>query len=281
MALKKHQKLPIEYWSHSSLVAYLRNPLSWYKRYVLKIYDTPTSPSAVVGRAGHLALQHFYSGADKEIAIRLGLEYVRSFPDFELNFGTAASIRAKKVKRANMEKEYCQAINYYLARPPKHTVLGVEVSAVSAVPGFRLPLKAISDLVVASRVDPRAVDVIDHKFVDSFSKSGRAKPLFVVQALFNYFTVRELFGRPVRRFIVYECKKRRNADGHAQMRRYELDYEKSNAEFALFKRLVNDATDDLTGRTHFLPNPSDIFDGEDSFIAYRLNLLDMNDLPLL
>ena len=79
---KTLQKYPIKHWSHSSLMAFLRNPLAWYKRYVEEIYDTPTSPSGVVGRAGHVALQHFYGGIDKEGAVALGLEYLRNVPDF-------------------------------------------------------------------------------------------------------------------------------------------------------------------------------------------------------
>ena len=92
----KRRKPPIKHWSHSSLVAYLRNPLAWYKRYVEEIYDTPTTPAAVVGSAGHKALENFYNGVEKELAIQKGLEYVRSVGDFEINFGRAKTRRAKK-----------------------------------------------------------------------------------------------------------------------------------------------------------------------------------------
>src|SRR3989344_5975762 len=95
----KRANLPIKHWSHSSLMAFLRNPLAWYKRYVEKVYDTPSGPAALVGRAGHVALQHFYGGIGKEGAIELGLEYLRGVPDFEINFGKAKSRRAQKEKR--------------------------------------------------------------------------------------------------------------------------------------------------------------------------------------
>src|SRR3990167_7215631 len=91
MAKKKQKPLPIAHWSHSSLMAFLRNPLAWHKRYVEKIYDTPVNPASVIGRAGHYALEHFYSGAAKEVAMSLGLEYLRKVPDFELAFGKATS----------------------------------------------------------------------------------------------------------------------------------------------------------------------------------------------
>ncbi|MFA6519863.1 MAG: PD-(D/E)XK nuclease family protein [Candidatus Paceibacterota bacterium] len=272
--VKKRRKAPIKHWSHSSLMAFLRNPLAWYKRYVGEIYDTPTTPAAVVGSAGHRALEHFYSGAPKDIAIQKGLEYVRDVADFEINFGAAKTKRAKKEKRKHMEAEYLRAIGYYLARPPKHKVLGVEVRGVVEVEGLPIPIKAISDLVVESKVQKGAVDIVDHKFVASFSKGGAAKSLFVIQALFNYYTVREMFGKPVRRFIVYECKKTKNADGSSQMRRYEIDFQKCKEDFKVFHRLISDATEEIMRRRVYLPNPSDMFEGDNSFDIYRLELVD-------
>src|SRR3989344_7193153 len=90
----KRANLPIKHWSHSSLMAFLRNPLAWYKRYVEKVYDTPSSPSALVGRAGHVALQHFYGGiglparpAGEGGAGAPPLGYLPAVPDFQINFG--------------------------------------------------------------------------------------------------------------------------------------------------------------------------------------------------
>jgi hypothetical protein len=255
-------------------MAFLRNPLAWYKRYVEKIYDTPGNPSSIIGRAAHTALQHFYGGIDKESSIEIGLKYLRDVPDFDINFGKAKSRAARKKMRQMMERDYLQVIGFYLARPPRHQVLGVEVSGMAEVPGLALPIKAISDLVVESRIEPGAVDIVDHKFVQNFSSQKGQKTLFVMQALFNYYTVAEMYGRPVRRFIVYECKKSRNADGSAQLRKYTIDYRACAEEFALFHRLINDATTEISRPRLYLPNPSDMFEGENSFDIYRLGLVD-------
>lgn len=253
-------------------MAYLRNPLAWYKRYVEHVYDTPATPSSIVGRAGHVALQHFYGGIAKEGAIDLGLQYLRGVPDFEINFGKTAHRTARKARRAFMEREYVQAIGFYLARPPKYSVLGVEVKATARVKGIPVPLKAVSDLVVKSKRTRGALDIVDHKFVDSFSALGSHKTLFLIQALFNYYTIRELFNKPVDRFILHECKKRKNADGGKQMRTYTINFDEHEESFALFTRLLTDVTNDLKRRTVFLPNPSDMFEGENSFDIYRLRL---------
>ncbi len=255
-------------------MAFLRNPLAWYKRYVENIRDTPSNPSAVIGRAAHTALQHFYGGIGKEGAVALGLEYLRNVADFEVNFGKAKSRRAQKEKRMHMERDYLQATSFYLARAPKHKVVGVEVVATAEVKGLALPIKAVSDLVVESRIQKGALDIVDHKFVDTFSKGRGQKTLFVMQAIFNYYTVKKKYGKEVRRFIVQECKKKKNADGSSQMRRYIIDFADVTDEFEVFHRLINDATTEIGRKRLYLPNPSDMFEGENSFDIYRLGLVD-------
>lgn len=271
---KAKQAYPITHWSHSSLLSFLRNPLAWYKRYVELIYDTPSGPSAVIGRAAHLALQHYYGGIGKEDAVALGLEYLRGVSDFEINFGKgAASRKARKEKRASMEADYLQAVGFYLEKPPRYKkVLEVEYKATAEVSGLPLPIKAVSDLVVVSSVDPRGVDIVDHKFVSSFSPYKADKTLFVMQAIFNYYTVKKNLQKPVRRFIIQECKITRNRDGSPQLRRYVIDFRTFQREFIVFNRLIRDATEALLHMKIFLPNPSDIFEGEDSFAIYRINL---------
>lgn len=253
-------------------MAFLRNPLAWHKRYVEEVYDTPAGPASVVGRAAHTALQHYYGGLDKESAVALGMEYLRNVADFEINFGRAKTRKARSARRASMEREYLQGVTFYLARPPKYKVLGVEVKATVEVSGLPLPIKAVSDIVAVSKVDPRGIDIVDHKFVSAFSPTRGDKSLFVLQAIFNYYTVKKTFNKPVRRFIIHECKISRNADGSPQMRRHVIDFRTFREEFIIFNRLVRDATTALANTKVFLPNPSDMFEGENSFDIYRINV---------
>ncbi len=268
----KH-KYPISHWSYSSLIAYLRNPLAWHKRYVEKIYDVPRSPASIIGSAGHKALEHFYTGFTKPESVELGLHYMKNISEFEIDFGKAKTVKEKQIKRKSMEREYLQAIGFYLARPPKHKVVAVESGGVVRIPQHPLPIKAISDLVVESKTKKGALDIIDHKFVDSFSKEGKDKTLYMLQAIFNYYTVREMFKKPVVQFVVYECKKRKNADGSTQLKKIVIPYDEKSETFTLFHALLKDATEDVRMRKVFLPNPSDMFEGEDSFSLYRLSVL--------
>ena len=98
--------------------------------------------------------------------------------------------------------------------------------------------------------------------------------MFVIQAIFNYYVVRELYKKPVKRFIVHECRKRKNRDSRAQMRRYIIDYSELKDEFALFHRLIKDATAEISRPRVYLPNPSDMFEGDDSFAIYRQRLVE-------
>lgn len=270
-------KYPIKHWSYSSLITYLRNPLAWHKRYVEGIYDTPSTPASVIGRSAHVALENFYKGASKAEAILRGLAYLRQVPDFEINFGKVETMSAKKSKRIQMEAEYNQAISFYLSKPPRHKVLGVEVKGLAHIPGIDIPVKAISDLVVESRTDPDEVDIVDHKFIEAYGSHGSDNPLFMMQALFNYYTVLHHFERPVGKFIVYECKKRKNKDGKPQLRKHVINFREHEEEFTLFHRLLADATKELRSRKVFLPNPSDMFEGKNSLEIYRFGLIDVSN----
>ena len=42
--------------------------------------------------------------------------------------------------------------------------------------------------------------------------------------------------------------------------------------FEVFRRLINDATSEIARERVYLPNPSDMFEGENSFEIYRLGL---------
>ncbi len=274
MKKKAIKKPPIEHWSYSSLITLMNNPLAWYKRYVEYVRDTPSGPASFIGRAGHTALEYFYKGVSKEEATKRGLEALRNVADFEINFGAAKTKSAQKKKRKSMELEYLKAVGFYLKRAPRYNVLGVEAVGVTEVKGLPLPLKAISDLVVESKIDKGAVDIVDHKFVASFSKGGDQKVMYIIQAIFNYYTVSDLYGKPVKRFIIQECKRSKNKDGSSQMRRHIINFDECREEFIIFHKLINDATDEITRKRVYLPNPMDMFEGENSFDIYRLGLVE-------
>jgi hypothetical protein len=58
------------------------------------------------------------------------------------------------------------------------------------------------------------------------------------------------------------------------MRKHVIRFADCADDFRVFQQLINDATRDLAVRKTFLPNPSDMFEGEESFDVYRLGLVD-------
>ena len=67
----------VEHMSPSAFMTSLSNPASFYRTYVLKIYDGLDSMTSLVGKAGHIALEKYYSdGLTQEAAIAAGLEFL-------------------------------------------------------------------------------------------------------------------------------------------------------------------------------------------------------------
>ena len=67
--------------------------------------------------------------------------------------------------------------------------------------------------------------------------------------------------------------KRQNTDGGPQMKKYIIDFRERKEDFKVFHRLINDATEEISRRRVYLPNPSDMFEGDNSFDIYRLELV--------
>ncbi len=67
----------IDFWSYSSLTLFLRNRLAFKKTYILKQYDNESSSAAVVGKAGHKALEHYLKMGTGDVheAIEAGHRY--------------------------------------------------------------------------------------------------------------------------------------------------------------------------------------------------------------
>lgn len=65
------EKLPFEHLSPSSVVEFLVNEKSFFKRYVLYKWDEKTSPALIIGTAFHFAMEQYYNSI---IAVGEGVE---------------------------------------------------------------------------------------------------------------------------------------------------------------------------------------------------------------
>lgn len=275
---------PIDYWSHSALSSLLRNPLAFKKRYILKIYDSSQSPSGVVGQAAHKAVETYLKGATVNEAIATGLSHLNSVSDATIDYGKTGS-------REQMLKDYTTAVNFYFAEMPNwkdREIVMIEESMTEVVhddDGNELPLpaKGFVDIVWRSKKQETfegrtypagTLFVEDNKFVKSYTDPEDTDPSRLRQGFFYRVILREKLKEEPAAFLVRETKLSKNKNGDPQSQYYVVDFAEVRQEFDVFVQLYIDATKYVCNpNAIYLPNPSDIFDGKDSWLAYRQNLI--------
>lgn len=264
----------IDYWSYSSMSSLLSNPLNFKKKYILKVYDEPMSPSGVVGTACHkVAEAYFGSGKEREEAIDEGTRYIDSVSDKEIDFGKTGS-------REKILKEFTQAIQFFFEELPQyHEILGVEYSAtteITTVDGNTLPLPAKAKIDLISRTKTGEIEVIDWKFVRSYTDEDVTDFGKFLQAMFDYHIVKAKFDEAPARVIFREIKISKNKDNTPQLQDYVIDFNEGTiyGDFATFYKLYNETTKYISSPTSiYLPNPNDFFNGQNSFDAFRLGII--------
>jgi len=254
--------------------ALLSNPLNFKKKYILKVYDEPMSPSGVVGTACHkVAEAYFGNGKSTDEAIQVGYDYIDSVSEKEIDYGKTGS-------REKILNEFKQAIGFFFEELPVfHEILGVEVSItteITTIDGNVLPLpaKAKIDMVAKNKVSE--IEVIDWKFCRSYTDPDITDFSKFLQAMFDYHIVKEKYGEAPARVIFRECKISKNKDNTPQIQDYVIDFKEGTiyGDFATFYKLFNEVTKYVSSPTSiYLPNPNDFFNGQNSFDAFRLGII--------
>lgn len=256
---------PIEHWSNSSLLTFLDDPLDFKKVYIEKVYDRMSSPSAVVGKGCHKALEAFYTGAMVEEAYDVGLDAMNDVMDAEIDFGKTGS-------REKMLADYTKAMQFYHQESPVFfKVLSAEKSTVTFITDgngvqFPIPLKCKRDLDVEQQNGEH--EVIDYKFVTSYSDNDDDGER-AIQAMFSFFTHLADFGVAPKRKRYLEIKKSKNNDNTPQLQEYVIEYSLFQHYFDTFYHLLGDATRQIMNPSYlYLPNPRAMFSGKESFKLY-------------
>lgn len=263
----------VEYLSPSAMSAYLTNPMYFKKRYVLRQYDTQSSVTGVIGRAGHKALERIYSGMAVDDAVLDGQRIIDNMSDFEIKYGSNVPDREKLVIAYN------RAINFYIDELPRfHKIVSIEElikeeseSMLHKGSNLPLPLVVRLDMLVANQ--NKELEIIDHKFVYSYTNPDIDDVKRWIQAMFYYYAVKARYGVAPRRMRFKECKTSKNSDGSPQVKEWVFEYDNPN-HYVVFERLLTDVVLDMNnpGRL-FLPNPNDAFNGQDMFELYRQDIM--------
>lgn len=266
----------IDHWSPSSMSQFLRNPLAFKKQYILKIYDNLTSPSALVGISAHKAIEAYYNGRSFEEAKDIGLTNINNQSDSGINYGKTGT-------RENIINTFNTALNFYFEElPTYHKILGVEfaiVAPLETVDGktLAIPAKTKSDLIIENELGE--IEIIDHKFVKSYTDGTIDDFAKFIQGYFLYHTVKWKFGKAPARVVFRECKVSKNRDGSPQVQEYTIEFDQMH-DFATFYKLYEAATKNINNSDYqFLPNPNDIFDGQNSFEVFRTGVIGV-DRPM-
>lgn len=289
--VEKTITLPIDHFSYSSLTQLLRNPLIFKMKYIFKIYTSNTGVSGVVGKACHEALRFYYGGNPDVVvpvdpdeargeATAYGLEYIDKYPDQGIEYGKSGT-------REDMLARYTKTMaNYWAEEPEYHAVIICEKKLkheIHTMDGQVLPLPAVAipDLVVEDLAGN--IDVVDTKFVASFTSYEAEDYTKIIQAMFLKHVVYEELKRRPRQVIFREVKYTMNKGGEPQIRDYIVPCD-HQAYDIIFYNLYNDAVKFLSNpNAIYLPNVSDMFDGEQAGLIYAQGLIsaDMSDVEVM
>lgn len=248
----------IDHWSYSSMMKFLSNRFAFKKQYILKIFDYKSSPAAFIGKACHKALEVYYkNGFNADEAASVGMAYIDSVKDSDIDWGKTGS-------REIVMKKFTKGFNGFIEEAEDHhKILGVELSHTSFVEHegkqLAIPAKSISDLVIEN--EDETIDIRDHKFIATYTPGDVEDGGLILQAMFNYFNVKDKTGKAPSRMIYDQYKIATNKDGSAQLQPYIIEFAKHPEYFELFINLYNETTREI-GKEDclYLPNFQERYD---------------------
>ena len=252
----------VDHLSYSALVTFLRNQVEFQKRYIAKVYDNPLSPSMVVGKAFHKALEIYYKGGTFDEAAAAGLDEINSTSDYEIDYGKTGS-------REKMIKEFNDSLNIYFEEAPKFEVLDAEKRLEAEI--SKVPMVGIIDLIIKGSGDK--LKLKDYKTV-SFYSSATNDPLdpeyqenykYLLQGSIYLVLAEKVLKKEVESVGFIEIKKTKNRDGSPQIREFEYSRNDLLEFLPTTEKLITNVFDYVNNdNAKFFPNPSDILNGQES-----------------
>lgn len=294
---QKKVSMPVDKLSYSGLTQLLRNPLIFKLKQILGVYDSKVGVSAMIGRAGHEALKYYYGGV-KELAVSAdrderrheatayGMDYLTKIDDFYIKYGKTGT-------RENMLADYAKSMQIYWAEEPEYNnIIACEERMEAEIKNhdgqvFPLPAVGVPDLI--EECADKTVDIIDTKFVKSFTKyeNDDGEPhedyIKIIQAKFLDYLLKSTKNIQAKRVIFREIKRSINKDGGAQIQDYVIPLDHSPYDI-IFINLYADVIKFISNpNSVYLPNLSDPFDGEQSGLLYAQGLInaDMSDVEVM
>lgn len=274
------ENFPVKHLSPSAILNYLSDRQSFFKRYIRLEFDKTRTPAAVEGSCCHKVVEGFWksqiegSGFDWKAATNDAITFFLSEQNEEfklVDWGkTGSPEKSEKTVRYCMEA--------YQAELPDYIPVSVEdtwISDFEDLDGSKMPIpiKGKIDLIVGHDSDENRIGIVDHKFL-GFTED-KVKPSFEVQACAYFFIVRKHLGINPYSMVFDQWKKSANRDGSPQRVPVEVIFTPKllNRFCVLYNRLICELSgrpliDNETNMMAFLPNPSDQFNAEESWLDF-------------
>lgn len=244
--------------SHSAIMCFLNNQIQFKKRYIAKVYDEPSSPALVVGKAMHKMIEERLKGQSIELAIQSGLQEIENIADYEIDYGKTGS-------REKIIDQYQKLSTIVINELPTYEdILAIEdrVECELSIRNKKIPMKGYIDVV---RDLGDALEIIDWKSVTSYSDEDTENWAYLIQSWIYVQLIEFKYKKPVSRVVFKEIKKTINRDGMPQIKDYVLDrhgIEEANDVIGRVVKAVSDYVDNPDA-TYF-PNPRDMLNGAQS-----------------
>lgn len=244
--------------SHSAIMCFLNNQIQFKKRYIAKVYDEPSSPALVVGKAMHKMIEERLKGQSIEVAIQSGLQEIENIADYEIDYGKTGS-------REKIIDQYQKLSTIVINELPTYDdILAIEdrVECELSIRNKKIPMKGYIDLV---RDLGDTLEIVDWKSVTSYSDEDTENWAYLIQSWIYVQLIEFKYKKPVSRVVFKEIKKTINRDGMPQIKDYVLDrhgIEEANDVIGRVVKAVSDYVDNPNA-TYF-PNPRDMMNGAQS-----------------
>ena len=239
-------------------MCFLNNQIQFKKRYIAKVYDEPSSPALVVGKAMHKMIEERLKGQSIEVAIQSGLQEIENIADYEIDYGKTGS-------REKIIDQYQKLSTIVINELPTYEdILAIEdrVECELSIRNKKIPMKGYIDVV---RDLGDALEIIDWKSVTSYSDEDIENWAYLIQSWIYVQLIEFKYKKPVSRVVFKEIKKTINRDGMPQIKDYVLDrhgIEEANDVIGRVVKAVSDYVDNPDA-TYF-PNPRDMLNGAQS-----------------
>lgn len=239
-------------------MCFLNNQIQFKKRYIAKVYDEPSSPALVVGKAMHKMIEERLKGQSIEVAIQSGLQEIENIADYEIDYGKTGS-------REKIIDQYQKLSTIVINELPTYNdILAIEdrVECELSIRNKKIPMKGYIDLV---RDLGDTLEIVDWKSVTSYSDEDTENWAYLIQSWIYVQLIEFKYKKPVSRVVFKEIKKTINRDGMPQIKDYVLDrhgIEEANDAIGRVVKAVSDYVDNPDA-TYF-PNPRDMMNGAQS-----------------